>query len=387
MKKTYVGAVIADIHVGAFDSNRLYNELMEGFIKYIDSLKILDFVVIAGDLFDSKISLNSEHTKYVFSFLRNLIEICISKNTKLRIIKGTESHDNQQLNVLTYLQGSNCDIKIISHVSSENLFEDCKVLYVPEEYMKDKNEFYKDYMDDEYDMIFGHGLVDEVAFCAKKQESEVTMSKAPIFQSKKLMSITKGPIFFGHIHKAQNIRDKMYYVGSYSRWVFGEEEPKGFMTVAYTPETGAYETEFIENKHCRTFDTICVGTNSSLFKCNQEEQLKKILYIVDSSPADKLRVIFHIPEDYDSPNLFISMVNNIFTNHKDVKVIINNNVKEQRVKKEAEERIQTLMTTYDFIFDKGVSPEDKLSKYIKIKYNKSIPIERMREYLFHKINT
>lgn len=387
MSKTYVGVIIADIHAGAFDGKQLYNELMDGFVKYLKSLKILDFIVIAGDLFDTKISLNSEHTKYIFSFLRSVMEICIEKNTKLRILKGTESHDNQQLQVLNYLVGSNCDIKIISHVEKENLFENMKVLYIPEEYMKDKDEYYKDYMNDEYDMIFGHGLVDEVAFCAKKQESEVTMSKAPIFQSKKLMSITKGPIFFGHIHKPQNIHDKMFYVGSYSRWVFGEEEPKGFMTVVYTPETSEFETEFIKNKLCRTFDTISIGYNSSLYTEDQEKQLKQILYLVDSSNADKLRLIFNIPEEYESPNLLISMINNIFINHNDVKIIINNNAKELRAKQEVEDKISALMTTYDFIFDKGVAPEEKLSRYIKIKYNKDISIDRMKDYLFQKINT
>lgn len=387
MKKSYVGAIIADIHAGAFDGKILYDELMKGFIKYIKSIQPLDFVIIAGDLFDTKISLNSDHTKYIFSFLKSLMTICVEKNTKLRIIKGTESHDNQQLQVLNYLTGSNCDIRIISHVESEQLFEDMKVLYIPEEYMKDKDEFYKDYMDDNYDMIFGHGLVDEVAFCAKKQESEVTMSKAPIFQTKKLLSICKGPIFFGHIHKPQNIQDRMFYVGSYSRWVFGEEEPKGFMSVVYTPETGAFETEFIKNKHCRTYDTITVGYDSNLYNTDQNESMKQILSLVEMSNADKLRIIFNIPEDYPNSTLLVSLINNVFNNHKNLKVIVNNNAKEMRKKKEVEDKIQALMSTYDFIFDKGVPPEDKLSRYIKIKYNKDIPVERVRNYLFQKINT
>ena len=35
-------------------------------IDILKSLKILDFVVITGDLFDNKLSLNSEHTKHIF---------------------------------------------------------------------------------------------------------------------------------------------------------------------------------------------------------------------------------------------------------------------------------------------------------------------------------
>lgn len=386
MEKTYIGAVISDIHFGAMPAQRLFDELDKGFLKYLKSLKILDFVVIDGDLFDNKLNLNSEHVKYAFIFLRKLMEICVSHNTKLRIIKGTEFHDNKQLDVLKFFSNFNVDFKIFETVDNEELFPNFNVLYIPEEYMADKKEYYKDYFNKEYDMIFGHGLMNEVAFVAKNQESEVTMQKAPIFKSEELLNICKGPIFFGHIHKSQCIKDSIYYVGSYSRWVYGEEEPKGFMMCGYTPHTGKFEVEFIENKLAPEYNTIIIDYNSAFYRDDADHQLDYIIRMVNNLKVDRIRIIFNIPEDYENPILLTNLINDVFSKYKNIKIIINNNSKEMKKKREMEEKIKTLLTKYDFIFNKAISPEEKLSRFIKLKYNKDISIENMRNYLYQKIN-
>lgn len=385
MPKKYIGAIIADIHAGAFDGAILQKELKKCFLKYLKSMKRLDFVVIAGDLFDSKISLNSNHTKYIFSFLRDLMSICIEKDAKLRILKGTESHDNQQLDSLNNIMDKSCDVRIINTVESELLYDDFKVLYIPEEYMSDVDDYYRDYFTDTYNMIFGHGMVNEVVFNAKSQQSEVTMQKAPVFKTEKLIDICNGPIFFGHIHKSQIIKTDMHYVGSYSRWCFGEETPKGFMVVDYNT-TGDYNVEFIENTYARKFDTIVVDYNSSFYKNDPNQQLDYILALTKGTDADKLRIIFNIPEDYPNPTLLINLINDIFTKSSNVKIVINNNVKTARAKRELETKVNTLLTTYDFLFDKGVPHDEKIAKYIAIKYNKDIPIDRMRDILYQKLS-
>lgn len=384
--KSYVGVVISDIHAGAVPAEALYDELNESFLKYIKSLKILDFIVIAGDLFDNKLSLNSEHTKYIFVFLKKLLDICVKKNTKLRIIKGTEFHDNKQLDILKFLYSANIDLKIFDTVGDEEIFPGFNVLYIPEEYIQDKDEYYEPYFSKSYDMIFGHGLINEVAFTAKLQSSEVTMNKAPIFKSENLLQVAKGPIFFGHIHKPQCIKDRIYYTGSFTRWVYGEEEPKGFMLVVYTPETANYEVEFIENTKAPLYNTMIVDYGSSFYKTEETKQIEYIVNMVKNINADRLRIIFNIPEDYPNPILLTNLINDIFHKHRKIKIVINNNSKEQQKKRDMEQKIKTLLSTYDFIFDKSISPEEKLSRFIKIKNNKDIDIDKMRNYLYQKIN-
>jgi len=386
MNKSLIGAIIADIHFGAMSAKTLYTELEDGFLKYLKSLKILDFVIISGDLIDNKLNLNSDHVKYLFLFMKKLMEICAKKNTKLRIIRGTLSHDNQQLDVLKFFSNFNVDFKVIETVDDEELFPNFKVLYIPEEYVLDKDEYYKKYFNNNYDMIFGHGLLNEVAFIAKMQESEVSMTKAPIFKSEELLNICKGPIFFGHIHKSQCIKERIFYTGSYSRWVYGEEEPKGFFICAYTSETSKYETEFIENKLAPIYNTMIIDYSSAFYRDDQNQQLDYIIRMVENLNVERLRIIFNIPETYENPILLTNLINDIFIKYKHIKVIINNNSKEALKKRELEEKVRLLLTKYDFIFDKSVSSEEKLSRFIKIKYNKEIPIDAMRNYLYQKIN-
>ena len=376
--KSYTGIVIADIHMGAIKADILAEELDSIFIKYIECMKSLDFVMIAGDLFDTKLALNSKHTKRLFSFMKKLMNLCIEKNAKLRIIYGTEYHESNQLSTLQFLMKSKCDVKIYETVADEELYPDFNVLYVPEEYIKDIDEYYKDFFNNKYDMVIGHGMVNEVAFASKIQTSEVTMLRAPIFNTKKLLDICKGPLFFGHIHKHQCIRDRLYYVGSFSRWCFGEEEPKGFMKVVYTPETKEYTADFIENTKAKSYNTMVVDYN------NTTDDMNYVLNMINSVEYDKLRIIFNIPENHENPLLLSSMITDTFSKYKDIKIVINNNYKEKR--KKMEQELKKLQSTFDFMMNDGMSVEEKICKFIKIKYNIDISIDEMREYLYNKIS-
>ena len=82
-------------------------------------------------------------------------------------------------------------------VEEEHLAEGLDILYVPEEYMNDMEQFYAPYLSqkDKYDFIFGHGMFKEVGTMAKQQLGEITMSRAPVFDSKQMINACKGPIF------------------------------------------------------------------------------------------------------------------------------------------------------------------------------------------------
>jgi DNA repair exonuclease SbcCD nuclease subunit len=383
--KAYVGIILADLHWGVIDSRDLYNQYKKTILEYIEKLAILDFIIICGDFYDSKLSLNSEPAKYSTKFLKELLELVYKKNSKIRIIEGTSSHDNNQMLLLnTFISDEKYDFKFIENVQDEYLFDDLYVLYVPEEYMNDKDEYYKEYFNKKYDMIFGHGLVNEVAFIAAKQESETTMAKAPILNCKQLLSISKGPIFYGHIHIPQVIYDKFFYVGSTTRWCFGEEEEKGFYLVSYEPENNNFLTEFIINKLSKKYDTVVIDYNSTIFNSNEKQQIDFLIKLVDNLLKDYLRLIINIPEDFPNALLFTSMINEVFNKYSNVKIIINNNSKIKQ-KKEVEEKINLLLEKYGFIFSKSILPEEKISKYIKIKYNKNISIERIRYYLYEQL--
>lgn len=375
-------STISDIHFGAFDAEVLFNELKEGFLKPLKKKKELDLVVITGDYYDKKISHNSKHARYSTLFFTSLISICMDKGAKIRIIQGTESHDNDQLELLEIIaKESKCDIKFIYNVEEEEIFKDLNVLYIPEEYMTDKEEYYGDYFKKSYDMIFGHGMVQEVSFCALSQESATTMSKAPIFKTEVFKEICRGPVMFGHIHTPQVIKDCVYYIGSFSRWTFGEEEAKGYCDITYNISNGYYEVDYIENKLARQFDTIEISPSNNFFNKNIEDQINYIHNIAYVSEADFIRLKINLPSDYENERLLIEMIKDTFSRHKNVKILFNSNSK-MKTKAEIEEKINKLMDKYDFMFDKTIHYDEKICRYIQERYGRNIPVEKIRDYIF-----
>lgn len=380
-----VGAISGDQHGGAFEPKRWYEELKEGFINELYRYTLLDFVILNGDLFDTKISINSDAAKFILLFLSEVIEICIEKNAKLRIIKGTESHDNRQLEIIESLfVNTSCDVKVIHTVESEWLYDDFHVLYIPEEYMENKDEYYKEYfIENEYDMVFGHGLVQEALHMAATQESETTMAKAPIFKSDELLKICKGPIFFSHVHSKITIKKRIHYTNSFSRFCFGEEADKGFYMCFYFCGINEYRLEYKVNKLARRFDTLSVDCASNHPVADQVDSMISLVKTF-SEKTDYIRLEVNIPEDHHNPTLLTKSLTEAFSGVKKFKLKINNNSKIKRQEKSIEV-INKLREKYDFIFDKSVPIEIKVQKMIKIKKGREIPVERLLDYLYQEI--
>lgn len=375
----YKGALIADIHFGALPIDDLYNEL-QMFLDYIDK-KDIDFIVILGDWFDRKLNMNSKDAKYSTICFERICQIAMNNNIKVRMIQGTESHDNNQLEILEILaKNKHIDFKVFYEVGEEELFPNFNVLYVPEEYITSFDDKYGKYMNNTYDMIFGHGVIQEVKFAAYLQQTEKTMKKAPIFKSNMLMSICDGPIFFGHVHTRDVFHDRVYYVGSYSRWMFGEEEDKGFYTVKYDDKTKEFETKFIVNQLAKRYDTIEIyDKDTRFYKLDKESQIKYLISILDSIDYDFIRIQFYIPDYYSEYNFLISMITESFSKYKNVKLDFKVNSK-IKSRKQVEEKINILLERYGFIFDNKIDCYTKIRQFIIEKFNKDISIDKIKDF-------
>ena len=375
----YKGALIADIHFGALLIDDLYNEL-QMFLDYIDK-KDIDFIVILGDWFDRKLNMNSKDAKYSTICFERICQIAMNNNIKVRMIQGTESHDNNQLEILEILaKNKHIDFKVFYEVGEEELFPNFNVLYVPEEYITSFDDKYGKYMNNTYDMIFGHGVIQEVKFAAYLQQTEKTMKKAPIFKSNMLMHICDGPIFFGHVHTRDVFHDRVYYVGSYSRWMFGEEEDKGFYTVKYDDKTKEFETKFIVNQLAKRYDTIEIyDKDTRFYKLDKESQIKYLISILDSIDYDFIRIQFYIPDDYSEYNFLISMITESFSKYKNVKLDFKVNSK-IKSRKQVEEKINILLERYGFIFDNKIDCYTKIRQFIIEKFNKDISIDKIKDF-------
>lgn len=371
--------ISGDIHFGYYPPDLLYKEFKQ-IVDYVYENKV-DVVVIAGDYFDNKLVMSSAHSIHAIKAFTDLVTACEVRNTKLRVIRGTHSHDPEnQLKVLsTIAQGTKCDFRLFTSVDKEELFPGFKVLYIPEEYMEDKNEYYKEYFGDTYDAIFGHGMFEETTY--SKHSNANTMKKYPVFNSKFMENICRGIIAFGHIHKHQRIRDRILYTGSLTRSRHGEEEEKGFIVATYDTDTHKTTDEFIVNDMAMKYDTIEITEKSPIFSMLVKDQIQFIKDKITQYKRDKLRIKISIPEDYATTRTFVDTVNSVFNGVKDVQFDITENNK-AKIEKETNEQLNRLMTKYGFIFDKSITYEDKIHQFIKAKKGVDIPIENIRRLIY-----
>jgi DNA repair exonuclease SbcCD nuclease subunit len=258
---------ISDIHFGATKNpKKLYKELTNCLYPFIEEYKP-NLLVISGDLFDRKLSLNEAASRYVLNFIEDLRRLSNGGiNFKIRIIKGTITHDYDQLENFKNLEvdSAYCDFRVITKSEVEEVFPQFYVWFIPEEYPEDYKEFYKGFTeqisdDIKYDMIFGHGTFDFAAFQNQIQESERHLKNAPVFSFKEFSKYCHGPIIFGHIHNSMAYKDKCYYSGSFSRFSHGEENPKGFIYCEYDTETTQSDVSFVENEFAPKYVTVGIS--------------------------------------------------------------------------------------------------------------------------------
>lgn len=374
----YSFLVVGDVHFGYYPPELLYKE----FNLTIDAVEKYqpDCVVIVGDYYDTKLSMASAHSVYSIKAFSNLIKKCEEMNIKVRQIKGTNSHDpeNQLKNLAQIANSSRCDYKLILTVDEEELFPGFKVLYIPEEYVDDKDNYYALYFKNRYQGIFGHGMFEETNFSSETKFK--SMRKYPVFNSNDMETICEGPIVFGHIHKSQKIRERIYYTGSLVRSRFGEEEAKGFYFVEYNTDTKESVFEFIENEGTMKYDTIEVNTDNNIFNSPINEQINYFKKLINDYKRDYLRIKIYLPEDMINSSVLVDNLSVIFNGMKDVKIVIYDNSK-IKLDKELKEKVNLLMDKYNFIFDKSVGYDIKIQEYIKLKTGKEISLERIRSMI------
>ena len=110
--------------------------------------------------------------------------------------------------------------------------------------------------DQPYDMILGHGLIDQMQFFV--QESENSPTKTYVYDTDKLVMASKGPVLFGHIHQYQSYQRKFYYVGPFTMLERGGTDA-GFVVVGIsTRDRGKYEVEHYINPDSAAYYDITV---------------------------------------------------------------------------------------------------------------------------------
>ncbi len=300
-------AIGADFHIGSrSDIKKYYEEELVNFVKEVKERKV-DLIVIDGDLYDKRISTNSDFNTYANLFINELADYCMYSGARLFILKGTMSHDLYQLDSFIYLTKDPKKNTFIFNTCQEVFYNNCNFLIIPEEYESSKEEYYKDTIynpDKKYDFVFGHGMFTFAGGYA----TESGKNNHIVFTTDDFKDNVYGLVVFGHIHIRMR-KNNCLYPGSYSRDSFGEEEPKGFIYIEYDEKNHKVKKEeFVENKNAPIYKTINAvdvpEEDIGVFIKKELETCERLRIIIDSDITEEkynnLKAC-----SYDNNNLFL----------------------------------------------------------------------------------
>ena len=389
----YRGLFLADIHIGAMNYEDTYDGIMylKSLLQDLTKDGRLDFIVIGGDFFHKQLYANDLYIKYA----QKLMLFFLASAKKIRVVYGTSSHDSKQYGIFDTMttdfpeifDGLSYDFKVIEEVSDEWLFEDMHVLYVPEEYLFDKDDHYKEAFKevDVYDYIFGHGIISEAFPYIKPKKNDHERRHAPAFTAEELLEYCKGDVLFGHYHiHSEYLGGSVSYVGSTFRWIYGEEEDKGCFYLEFNPEDeeNKYHKEFIVNNTALTYISFIYGYKDKVYTSSEEMEntAKDIIQKKKKRKIDHLRVVFNIPVGYENPEGFMDFFKERFKEYKDIKLVFANGyVENERQLRNVE--FSELSEDSKVLLDKNIPKEEKIAYFLKIRKGIEMPIDKIRKYL------
>jgi len=342
----YKISVTADWHWGCKDDNRLFYDEFPLYMEHLRTDKP-DAIVICGDWYHRILKLTESPSKYSFNAMYQLNEYSINHKVPLVVLKGTKTHDNNQLNNLSRI--NNPYFKIINTVTVDELLPGLRVLYVPEEYIEDG--YYDKYFnveEDYYDIVFGHGMFDFAGF--NKDSKERQLKNAPTFKSVIFNKISRVTLF-GHVHNRQQ-NNNIYYVGSFSANSFDEIGDRGWLTLDIDEED--VKVQYMNNTKAPKYTTINIDN------------------IPGETDIEKMNMLNEIRDDYD----YIRIISYSKDTEGLKALTASTNIKVQ-VKQQTETK--QVPEEYRFVLDDTIDLNEKIQRYAKLQFGVDLDMTFINE--------
>jgi len=182
---------------------------------------------------------------------------------------------------------------------------------------------------------------------------------SPVFMYNEWDPIVKYDIIFGHIH-VRNNHKKLQYPGSFERWCYGEENPKGFLIQTIDLKNEKSFIKFIENTKATEYTTV---TLSNLI--NENEDLKDTISKIEGLKKDNSNFRVKVSKDMSLDNL--NILKETFSNESSIRIEL------QSVKEQVQEKV---LEEYDFL---GNDVSENIQAFIKEKFGKDITLDEINE--------
>ena len=381
----YSFVALADIHWGAMNATELYDhlQLVTEFIK----LKSPDFVVICGDYFDYRLQLNSKTALTAIKWFDEFINICKNNNVKkVRLFKGTNEHDNNQLEVFRKYEKDDEFFKLFNVTTSEQLFPDLKVIYCPDENMEisEYNEAYSKEFIKNNNIGFFHGNFDVIMPKIEIDRIRKHHIKSMIYEYDRFSKLINGPLISGHWHNPQEYKS-LYYIGSFDRWKFGEEEDKGFIYGEYNTDDFSYYIKRIVNPMAKKYITI-IYENKNIKNIDDFNKIDRDIKDLLDKKCN-VRVLYIVDEISDENLLNFEALQKLYKN-KNVVFTLKDLNKKKKIKERLNQKNNEINSEeYNYILSKDVSEIPSIiQKYLKDKKDVDLDLEVIKKYVAKYIN-
>lgn len=372
---------ISDVHHGAKPHDAMHQEFYceGGFFDVLDAaLPEEDFIGVAvtGDWFDKKLDMNDPRAKLGISVMVDILNRCIQHDKFLVVIRGTYSHDLNQLNVFEEFAVLYDKFHLINTVQTIK-FGNLNTLCIPEEYPTDVDAYYEDHFSKKYDLVLGHGFFD--FNCFDSNDAEKIIPQMPVFEADVICGLAPITIF-GHDHAHRSYSTKageIWYNGSFSRLCHNEETPKGFLYIEYSKKKPV--VHFIENAMAPKYITVVLDV---LMKRSKKElNFENVVEVIEATKKKtkafdlKVKISEYICRENKT---MVELVKSYYANKTGYRIessklsVLRDS---ENVVEDADAVEEDRDTTFDFLFEHS-NIVDKVSKFIEIKYEGAYDISR-----------
>ena len=249
--------VTGDVHIG-HPRIPMYDLCYHLDKYFLPKVKESNFTVLAGDVWDSLLTMSTETTKPVISIVIDLLKIADENNVVLRVLRGTFDHDRDQSTLFETLHEKGHlknNFRYISTITCEYIEElGIRVLYIPDSLP---------YKTSDDCMVYIHKLLGDLGWTTvdyaivhgsfeHRFPPGIPLPKCT-FRHEQFKDLVTRYVLCNHIHTADFYKN-ILYSGSFERMVHGEEEKKGFI---YLTDDGIKaKIQFIENADATKFNTF-----------------------------------------------------------------------------------------------------------------------------------
>lgn len=282
--------VLSDVHTGhaTTPTENIVKNLKHCVTKSFKEYQP-QYLFITGDFFDRLLTLPSNASSFIQSFITWLLRKCKTHSVKLRVLEGTPSHDWKQNYLFVQInQDSKIEADVRYYDKLDIDYEEdagIHILYVPDEWDESTAETERQVREllvekglNSVDLAMMHGMFEF-------QIPSHLAKSLPLHNQEAYESFVDYLIVIGHDHRHKR-NNKVVVPGSFDRITHGEEDPKGYLQFKLKPGKKT-EVMFLENTAAEIYRSIDV-TDLGL-----EEALEVIDTVINTLPINaKVRLIY-----------------------------------------------------------------------------------------------